>query len=653
MNKKTVTIIAIGLFVIIIVVATVFVSRTKTKQGSSSYSAAATETYAEDFSSAAFRDAGNTTADWDTDRGVLTLPRTAGAFYYADESTEGLETVFSPSIGNAPLPMTVSFDSLGQPYVAFRHYDFDTDLAQVLVGHWDRATGAWVKADGSAGFDQFGTTNRGAFGDLDLTSNDEPAVAWHEYDSGTTTHSYFYTRWDSAQGAFVKANGSPGSDLVTTETLDPLEGAPQERWVDLELDSQGRPNIAFMSWDSTGSDSETSFLRWDGSAYSSIGSANVSNNSGDTDEIVASFINRPEIVLALDSSDRPYILWVDDTAGVNDMFLVYGDSTTNNWKDITGAPYSEACLGTTCSATNLTSTASAGVLGGDIYFNSQGDPAVVWSELGSTTLTEIFYQRWDSATSTWRGADGSAGAQEATSSAVVAAAGGARNPSVRFDTRDYPVISYDASDVFLSIDVFVTRWNGTVFATVDGATPGATNVTNYGSTGLNWRTPLLALDALGNPAMTWKLTSPSLMLGFTHWLEPCEASSTAQSTSVITSQEPVLSATLETDATTNGGTITYQLSNDGGLTFSNVTPGTPHVFETIGSDVKWRSDITRGSTPGACPVIDALSINASTSPIVRIDSATPTEQSIKISRIRFPETGSSPVGLIARNDIYA
>ncbi|MDP2587571.1 MAG: cell wall-binding repeat-containing protein, partial [bacterium] len=645
--------IGLGVLSLFIVVVTVLVVRFKTPQALTSPNPLATLQYTEDFTTTTFKSAGASLSEWDTTRGVLTLPRTSTGLYNADEVTPGTQVVYTNDASLVQQPVAVEYDRLGQPYVAFMDYEFDRDTTQIFFGHWDREVGAWAKTTNVPGFDAKGSTKLGGMANMDLLSTDEPAVVWAELDVGTATHSYHYTRWDNDKQAFVKADGTLGSDIFFTNSAGGPISSSGERSFDLVHDSQDRPNISFTMWDSTGGDSETAFLRWDGRDYVPLGpTVNISNNTGDTAMPAAGApIKQPEMVL--DSADRPFIIWIDNTPGNEELFMVYGDNDSGVWRDITGAAYSEACLSTTCSATNLSQT-STFTYPGDISMSTNGEPIVAWADSAPSSIPEIYYQRWNQQTKTWLGADGSAGPQLVTSSVTGVPQAGVREVSVRLDTRDYPVIAFAAPDAFLSVDLFVTRWNGSTFATVDRSTAGATNVSLQGSTGLGFRQPRLQVDGLGNPGVIWTSAGagPSI-LEFTRFIEPCVESTTVDSLTVLSSDEPIVSATLDVTDTPYGGDIVYQLSNDDGQTYYEVTPGGAFTFPTVGSDIKWRVGLTRGSTVGACPLVTSLSIDATTVPVVRIDGTTPVEQAINVSKLRFPVAGSSPVGLLARDDIFA
>ena len=87
-------------------------------------------------------------------------------------------------------------------------------------------------------------------------------------------------------------------------------------------------------------------------------------------------------------------------------------------------------------------------------------------------------------------------------------------------------------------------------------------------------------------------------------------SSLAQSTTVDTTSNQIISATLTPIATTPTGTnIDYYLSNDGGSTWEATTSGIEHIFTSTGSDLRWRAIMTHSGDIGAIPFISQIDIS--------------------------------------------
>ncbi len=62
----------------------------------------------------------------------------------------------------------------------------------------------------------------------------------------------------------------------------------------------------------------------------------------------------------------------------------------------------------------------------------------------------------------------------------------------------------------------------------------------------------------------------------------------AQSREVDTTDEFITEATLTAQYVLQGGSVAFDLSNDGGAHWATVTPGVTHRFTTTGSDLRWR-----------------------------------------------------------------
>jgi hypothetical protein len=99
----------------------------------------------------------------------------------------------------------------------------------------------------------------------------------------------------------------------------------------------------------------------------------------------------------------------------------------------------------------------------------------------------------------------------------------------------------------------------------------------------------------------------------THWLAPSAASNVA--TSKTARQPKTLPATLSVakDACSAGSTV-YELSNDGGATWSVVTPGTAHAFAQAGSNLMWRASLSNNANPGESPTDSPIAATQAQSP---------------------------------------
>ncbi len=85
------------------------------------------------------------------------------------------------------------------------------------------------------------------------------------------------------------------------------------------------------------------------------------------------------------------------------------------------------------------------------------------------------------------------------------------------------------------------------------------------------------------------------------------ANGTAQSIKLNPTSGSVMSATLTASEQLHGQTIIYSLSNDGGSTFTQVTPGVELTFPLAGNDLRFRGDLST-SDPSTTPQITQIHI---------------------------------------------
>ena len=85
--------------------------------------------------------------------------------------------------------------------------------------------------------------------------------------------------------------------------------------------------------------------------------------------------------------------------------------------------------------------------------------------------------------------------------------------------------------------------------------------------------------------------------------------SVAQSVSASQDSNPILAVTLQAATDPQLGVIKFEVTNDG-KSFVEALQGVPVVFKTMGSDLRWRVTITRGSQ--GIPRIDAIELNYTT-----------------------------------------
>jgi len=90
---------------------------------------------------------------------------------------------------------------------------------------------------------------------------------------------------------------------------------------------------------------------------------------------------------------------------------------------------------------------------------------------------------------------------------------------------------------------------------------------------------------------------------------------TVQSRSVDNASGIITETILTADYQTNGGTVQFYLTNDGGAHWAQVTPGATHIFTTTGSDLRWKAMLTADPLwRHRAPVVEHVRIEYQTIP---------------------------------------
>ncbi|MFH0830479.1 MAG: cell wall-binding repeat-containing protein [Parcubacteria group bacterium] len=506
----------------------------------------------EDYNTEESKDAGATTANWDTSAGQLVLPNSTSSYYKPNKATLGYDNI-SSNAGSSTVP-AIALDASDRPIVAWQDATPGND--DILLSRWNGTN--WVNMSGAIGSDNISSDPLGSGQpSLTLDSSGRPAVAWFNHTAGSPD--IMISHWDGANwvdmlGVIGNSNVSAnvGSSWAPSLTLDPSD-RPTVAWYD---DTPGNFEILVSSWDGA---------NWV-NMLGGLGATNVSNNTGTS--------NTPS--LALDSSNRPVIAWDDITTGNNETLVTRWNGA--NWVKMGGA-------------------------------------------LGADNVSK------------------NAGASDA--------------PSLMLDASGRPVVTWqDATPG--NDEILLSRWNDKNWVKMGGAL-GADNVSANGG---NSFAPSLVLDISDRPVVAWHDDTPTnndIMVS--RWLVPFVTPATAQSLTIDTSSDPIITATLLADQTLNGGSVFYSLSNNGGTTWEAVTPAASHTFVSSGSDLRWKAVLTRVVPEvDQGPVLNSLSIEyttlASTPPAVfsyeRISGDDRIDTGVAVNKRRFA-AGDSAQGALLCN----
>jgi putative cell wall-binding protein len=127
----------------------------------------------------------------------------------------------------------------------------------------------------------------------------------------------------------------------------------------------------------------------------------------------------------------------------------------------------------------------------------------------------------------------------------------------------------------------------------------------------------------------------------------------ALSLTVDAVSDTIVTATLSVEQDPKSGSTSFYLSNDNGLTYSAVAPGVPLTFQTAGSKLRWKAELSRLNEEAASPVIDMITIVYSTKPqnqVVHINGADPVHLAIEVAHQIYPAAGSASALFISRSD---
>ena len=628
-----------ALLVVFVVVLVITVTQNYPYNSIATQTASSVTTFTEDFSSDTLKDAANTSATWDTTDGRLELPTSGGAFYEADRITLGNADQVTSGIAvngwtNDADIRTIVLDSQQRPNIVFSAFLTTPPIysgpQDIFFTRWDGTQ--WVTAAGTPGYDNVSNTptTNGQSANLILDENNVPHVTWIETDVSLIPSDIMYSRWD---GSAWNGLAGSGADNLSSNASFP---APYITNVEpqIAIDSQARPHVTWTEFSDVTSDTEVLYMRWNGSTWTgNLGSGpdNVSSDLAAADGYAS---------LALDSNDNPMFAWEK------------GASPTIAYSGWNGSAYVKAD-GVTSGADDIAAALSfASISDPSLAIDSNGLPniAFVRPQGGfGTSRTDTSFARWDGSLGAWSTADRTTPTAGADNITVYAPNYHAQQPVLALDQHDDPSITF--TEYFTDHDSFHVRWNGSAWTQPDRITSGEINVSNT-TTSLLGRTSH-DLDVFGNPAVTYAGLvdgSPSEVY-FAHWLEPCTSPVQAQSLTVDATTEPIHNATLSVDQTLLGGSATWHLSNNGGASFEEVTLDTPHIFEGVGSDLRWKVELEGvAGDVGACPLVNSLSIQYSSQPIVRISGNDPTELAINVSKQSFAPS-EALVAVIGRSDL--
>ena len=274
---------------------------------------------------------------------------------------------------------------------------------------------------------------------------------------------------------FSLGDNTPDVFTSTATTVDPgqLEAGAHYHWQVVAQDEQGASTSGPV-WEF--STLLTGVWREMGSGSASEGG--ISNNDGDS--------LLPH--MAVSTGNSPYVVWLDDDSGAWQVYGRHWNGTA--WQEIGAGTASDGGIS---DSTNVFVPASS-YYSVAVTVSSNGTVYVAWAD-DSSGNAEIFVKQWDG--STWS----EVGAGSATDGGISSNDCDSSEPALAVAPDGYVYAAwYDSSDSGGDNEIYVKRWNGSVWSEVgEGSASGGGISDNAGG---SWH-PEMAVTPAGTPFVTW------------------------------------------------------------------------------------------------------------------------------------------------------
>jgi hypothetical protein len=263
-----------------------------------------------------------------------------------------------------------------------------------------------------------------------------------------------------------------GSSWVEYLSNTPLNRATTNNATEpaLALDSTNNPYVA---WVEVVNGSRNIYVkRWTGTAWAWVGT------SAALDIAIANYVGAPS--LAIGSDNKPVIAWAEEDAGGNSNIYV---------KRLVGNTWT--LVGTTAIDTSIANYAFEPSLDLD----SSNNPMVAWREDLASGDSNIYAKRWNSTTSSWVSLGNILDKLPSNPAGA---------PSLAIGTNNNPVVSWDEFDLPGSdtYNIYTKRWTGTTWQQIS---TGALDV----NLSQNTYNPSLVLNTANNPIVVWSESTSS------------------------------------------------------------------------------------------------------------------------------------------------
>jgi hypothetical protein len=326
---------------------------------------------------------------------------------------------------------------------------------------------AWVDADNS-GQAEVDMSNDPSYisyvPSIAVDSKGHAHIAWYSVTPAGNLQIY-YLYWDGIR--WVDAAGSAGQEgkNISNTTYD-------AQYPRLVLDSHDNPNITWE--DGPDDDRMIYYSRWNGTAWVTAAGAPGYD-----------VLNAPDYsghpAIALDSSDRPHIAWMNEMSSNPDLSdIYYAQWNGTAWTAADGGAYG-----------NIYDSGYYGAWP-NICIDSAGLPHITWMD-GPDDNTDIYYLKYNG--TAWVDATGSGQANINISNTPDYSSW----PSLALDSGDNPHIVFEDDDEG-GQNIYYLHWNGSAWVDVTGSGTAAISVSQ---TYDFCTVPTIKLDKNNVPHVIW------------------------------------------------------------------------------------------------------------------------------------------------------
>jgi len=416
-------------------------------------------------------------------------------------------------------------------------------------------------------------------------SSGNAVMVWQDYRNGNPD--IYAQRLDAAGNRLWVVDSRVNSDSASTGQWYPAvavtsSGNAVMVWEDYR---NGNPDIYVQRLDAAGNRLWTADLR-------------VNSDSGTAGQWYPA--------VAVDGSENAVVVWEDYRNGNFDIYAQRLDAAGNRlWA-------TDLCVNSDSGTTERYDPA--------VVVDSIGNAVVVWQDYRDGNPS-IYAQRLDVAGNRLWAADLRLNSDTGTAYQFY--------PAVAVDGGGNAVVvweDYRNSGGMENPDIYAQRVNvaGNRLWAADVRVNSDTGTAGQGS-------PAVAMDGSGNAIVVWgdyrngndDIYAQKLnQVGGKGWQADLQIvypdlfyypTGSAQSRTVDTTPLLISDANVAAGVETNGGSVQFYLTNDGGAHWAQVTPGVTHVFTATGSDLRWKATLTGDPIwRQRSPVVTGLRIEYST-----------------------------------------